>query len=107
MSHERITHAVVRTVSGCPIMGESHAQCFYKAAETGLPMSNKAIDQGFMTSNGRYVTRDEAYYIAHAANQIDHDPGHLLFSEMLWSPASGGRHSYCHIRGYLMAPRLG
>jgi hypothetical protein len=28
------------------------------------------VDQGFITSNGRYVGRQEAYFIAEKANQI-------------------------------------
>lgn len=48
----------------------------------------KPSDQGFLTSDGRYVERDEAWTIADAAGQIKRvtctaGPG-KLFSEDMW-----------------------
>ncbi len=42
--------------------------------------------QGFVTSNGRFVQRDEACVIATKADQIKvkTNPAHLLFSEDVW-----------------------
>ena len=48
----------------------------------------RGVDQGFITSTGRYVDREEALRIAIASGQpmIDHPSRHdrLLFSEDLW-----------------------
>ena len=43
-------------------------------------------DQGFVTSYGRYVNREEAWKIAHDAGQILHNGNHhgLLYSEDLY-----------------------
>lgn len=101
---ERITHAVVLTAErGWPVLGKSHADCFMKGDATGLRMSSRAMDQGFMTSKGKFATRSDAYFLAFWAGQIDEDPGGILFSEMLWSPKSGGRQSYSEVFGYLPA----
>lgn len=43
-------------------------------------------DQGFLTSDGRWVDREEGLTIAIAANQIikKHPPESILFSEDMW-----------------------
>ena len=43
-------------------------------------------DQGFVTSTGRFVGRQEAMEIARAANQLIHEPyqPNCLFSEDVW-----------------------
>lgn len=43
-------------------------------------------DQGFVTSTGRYVSREEACIIARQAGQIKNKtcPEHVLFSEDVW-----------------------
>lgn len=56
-----------------------HAMC-----EMGLPNSSHEV-QGFLTSEGRFVTRLEAMAIATNAEQvITKDPLKILFSEDLW-----------------------
>lgn len=44
--------------------------------------------QGFLTSLGRYVSREEACKIARAAGQLEHrvktEPAHMLFTEDIW-----------------------
>lgn len=99
---ERITHAAVLTKKGWPILGRSHAECFRLANHTGIKMSQSALDQGFMTSNGRYVDRGEAYRLALKENQINRAPGGVLFSEMLWSRSDGGQFNYDSIKGYYL-----
>jgi hypothetical protein len=44
------------------------------------------VDQGFLTSAGRYVTREEAMLIARARGQLIGQPRvpHMLFSEDVW-----------------------
>lgn len=44
-------------------------------------------NQGFVTSTGRYVDRDEAFAIVKAANQImiKHGNSRTLYSEDLWN----------------------
>ena len=48
---------------------------------TTIPPAN----QGFLTSEGKFVNRVEAFYIAHRAGQIGAKDGEpRLFSEDLW-----------------------
>lgn len=54
-------------------------------------VSNKALDQGFYTSKGRFVSREEAYEIAVNCGQVKDDSLYLengvhkiLFSEDLY-----------------------
>ncbi len=49
----------------------------------GKPGRIPEHDQGFVTSSGRFVERDEAARIAYAAGQID-APKAGLFSEDVW-----------------------
>lgn len=97
---ETIQHAAVKTKDESGFLkGKCHADCFRAGAELGLAMSSRAICQGFVTSSGRYVDREEAARIAHAAKQID-EPHRILFSEDLWSERSGGRYDYDKDTGY-------
>jgi len=62
-----------------------HHHCIELAAkQLGKSVSNGT--QGFMTSTGRYVLREEALIIAKAANQLlpRHQHPRELFSESLW-----------------------
>lgn len=50
--------------------------------------------QGFVTSNGMFVNREDAMNIAKAAGQIDtNKESTLLFSEDLWTP-TGDKANY-------------
>lgn len=100
---ELIKHAAVKSLNGDMILlGKCHAECFQQGFHSGIKMSKKAHDQGFITSNGRFVSRSEACLIAIGTGQITQIEGSytLLFSEELWSEESGGRFNYCYIRGY-------
>ena len=84
---------------GYPICGRRHSDC-YKIIEKltnrkledikeFLPNSN--LDNGFMTSTGRYITRSEAWDIAEQNNQISigyeaskSEDGSILISENLY-----------------------
>lgn len=99
---EVIRHAAVKSVDGWIFLGKSHAECFGKAHYIGIKMSKKADDQGFVTSEGRFVSRGEAAVIAIDADQVDRDIK-ILFSEDLWSRQEGGFHNYDEIKGYVLS----
>lgn len=94
---EVIKHAAVKSVGGMIFLGKSHRDCFHQAHYVDVVMSPKALDQGFFTSHGRYVDREEAAAIAVAAGQVDPQVK-ILFSEDLWL---GGIHKYDSIKGYI------
>lgn len=64
-----------------PQPARHHHLIFEVARLIGRPVSPD--EQGFLTSAGRYVDRDDAYLIAASAGQVDFEPRHL-FSEDLW-----------------------
>lgn len=97
---ETITHAAVKTIFGWPILGKCHADCFHKGDFTGIEMSGRFLDQGFITNLGRYVGREEAFNIAFDAGQIDSEEGGVLCSEDLWSERHGGKYQYDYVKGY-------
>lgn len=97
---EEIKHAAVKTECGLIMLGKSHADCIHKAHHTGLKASQGARAQGFMTSKGRYVEREEAAKIAVKAKQVNPNID-FLFSEDLWSKHSGGSYEYDYVKGYI------
>lgn len=99
--NEMILHAAVKSIDGNIFIGKQHADCFQKAHYLKIKMSPKAEDQGFMTSEGRYVTRSEAAKIAMEAGQI-HKETQLLFSEDLWCPTYNGEYDYSELKGYYL-----
>lgn len=63
----------------------------FRHSDVMLAIDSAGIEQGFLTSTGRFVGRGEAYAIAKAASQLlpDDRPGHTptpgtLYSEDLW-----------------------
>lgn len=102
---EKIVHAAVKDVNGFVVVGKCHADCFYSGRNMGLLMSPKTEDQGFMTSHGRYVDREEAATIAKKAGQVKDGEraggsGKLtyLISEDIWYQRE--RFEYNQTRGY-------
>lgn len=97
---EEIKHAAVKAVGGFICIGKCHADCIYQGYNMGLKMSGRSAAQGFMTSKGRFVKRDEAAKIAKLAKQIIKDGRrkvtHLL-SEDIWYRRDI---IYCPVRGY-------
>lgn len=102
LDKELIKHAAVKSLDGFIFIGKSHADCFHKASHVKVKMSQKADDQGFLTSHGRYVYRGEAARIAVASGQVGSSIK-ILFSEELWSPTDNGKHVYDEIKGYVEA----
>lgn len=101
MSDERILHAAVKTESGQIIFGKQHADCFAKAHYMNIKMSKKREDQGFLTSNGRYVDRVKGAQIAFDSGQTDRHEK-ILFSENLWCDLYNAKHVYDELRGYVL-----
>ena len=62
-------------------IGYRHCDIFYRFKET---VSRNPKDQGFYTSKGRFVSREEALLIAKNANQINGDVLNRLYSENLY-----------------------
>lgn len=84
---ERIVSAAV-TYAGIIFtlpMPARHPQIVHNMSACDLPQGGS---QGFLTSTGRYVTRQEAWDIAENANQLmpcaPTGPKGTLFSEDLW-----------------------
>lgn len=96
---ERILHAAVKDKNGTIFTGKCHSDCFRNIAFTGFQRSQKPEDQGFVTDKGRFVERGVAAKIAFRAGQIK-EAKSLLYSEDLWSEASGGKFKYHPSRGY-------
>lgn len=97
---EEIRHAAVKSECGKFILlGKRHADCFEQGFYTGIKMSQRADDQGFVTSQGRYATRKQAAHLAKKAKQVK-DTVVVLFSEDLWCEKDGGAYHYDNIKGY-------
>lgn len=99
---EIIKHAAVRSKCGNRIfLGKQHADCFYQADNIGVETSTYSADQGFVTSRGRYVNREEGARIAAAAGQIKNKKQTVLCSEDIWCPKYNGEWSYDSVTGYV------
>ena len=64
-----------------------HASILYATGIAGMPKEVRfGMCQGFVTSDGRFVSREEAFQIAAEAGQIveHHGPDGMLFSEDVW-----------------------
>jgi len=78
---EHIVAAAVRaTLTGDVFLGDWHAEAAMLAHEHGLFIDD--YDDGFWTSAGRFVTRDQASMIARRARQGDVLPGQLDAGEV-------------------------
>jgi hypothetical protein len=68
---EGVGKAALRTSKGDVIEGNTHGDAFEKYQEK-YPDDNtyKGIDQGFVTTNGRFVDREEAFKLATEAKQF-------------------------------------
>jgi hypothetical protein len=101
-----IAHACVKTEQGNLIHGKTHADCFHYARSINVKMSSKAIHQGFVTNEGKYVDRTEAYLIAQKAGQIKYDcdqnVAKILFSEDLYHEKHNGLCDYINGTGYVL-----
>ena len=65
-----------------------HASCIQKGGEV---LAGAGTIQGFVTTDGEFVTRVEAHRIAYSAGQCIRAPGGAVFtSEEIWSRTSDG-----------------
>lgn len=86
---ERIVAAALKFPSGMVVKGPMHALALMKAVDRGLlqdrgvndlddmegySIHDFGIQDGFVTSHGRFVSREDAKQIAAAANQLKSDP---------------------------------
>jgi hypothetical protein len=86
---ERIAHACIRRLDGVIALGRSHCEII-NSSPFGTCKTNNRADQGFVTSEGRFVSRLEAKEIAYKSGQIPLVHYKLinhvgLISENLWS----------------------
>lgn len=84
---ERVERAAILHddhVYSIPRPGRHHNIC-HAMHELGMPIEAQRV-QGFTTSRGRFVDREEGVVIARAAGQIIRKTGpeRLLFSEDMW-----------------------
>lgn len=69
--------AAIRYSDGTLFTGRRHAVCLAKANRMDAP------ETGFVTSKGRFVSREEAAKIAHAAGQISQPIERLESEEVI------------------------
>lgn len=98
---ELIKHASCRAECGFIVIGKHHAQCFAIGRSMGMKMAKGRENQGFMTSKGRWVSREEGGHVAYSSQQIDKTTT-LLFSENMWSDMYSAKHDYDVIKGYIL-----
>jgi hypothetical protein len=83
MTPEYITAAAVKRNDGVIVEDKDHSRCINKSPKGTCV--GKTVEQGFMTSEGRFVNRREAGKIAFCEKQIKNDPkGGVIFSEEIW-----------------------
>lgn len=97
---ELIKHAAVMTDQGWIFIGKSHAQCFDTMRNISIPIPQGSMNQGFVTSHGRFVSRERAMDIALKAEQVSYN-ANFLISEMLWSDRDAGKFNYDSVKGYI------
>lgn len=80
--------AAVKTTDGLIIRGHRHGDCFYSILRRKKQIDKSTDAQGFITSENRFVNRQEAYLLQINAGitSIDMEgyKGKLLFSEDLY-----------------------
>ena len=100
--NETIQHAAIQRPSdGLILLGKHHGKCYWQRPVGEL---HNCL-QGFVTSEGRFVSREEAGVIAFAAGQIDEDPkGAGIFSEDFWCTKQwyNGKYDYDEEKGYIL-----
>jgi len=76
-------HSIIRLLPECP---DYNAKDEESPVNFRQPTDDYEVEQGFLTSTGRFVTREDALQIAIAAGQIDkgHYSDTMLFSEDLY-----------------------
>jgi hypothetical protein len=86
---ERIVQAAMRTPDGKIFSGSAHIFAENNAEAAGVPDADiRRSEDGFLTSHGRFVNRDEAYQIANGTGQIKPEE---YAAEDKWGELSGDR----------------
>ncbi len=80
---EQHEHQPINRERGLTICGLRHHNCFYTASLIGKHLRNKEPEQGFVTNEHRFVSREEAALIAFQAGQVG-ERKEKLYSEDLW-----------------------
>lgn len=94
---ELIKHAAWMRKDGSMAIGKHHGMCLQTSPPDTCLKGRDS--QGFKTSTGRFVDREEAAEIAFKAGQIDEQPS-ILFSEHMWHKVFKGHHEYDKLKGY-------
>jgi len=79
-------HGPTNITSGVVLCGYHHSQIIHQSnvlTNTRIYQMQPYI-QGFLTSENRFVGREEGYFIALKAKQVKQNNDTTLFSEMLW-----------------------
>lgn len=80
--------AAVIATDGSIIRGHRHGDCFQTMRRMGLKPKRDLNAQGFVTSNNRFITREEGRKLQEVAGIKSADPegyrGNTLFSEDLY-----------------------
>lgn len=83
-----ICSAVIGEKDGQKILmrGQRHHNCIHALADMGAKLLDSPAYQGFITSRGRYVTREEGFELQQKAGIQSKDEyrGNRLFSEDLY-----------------------
>lgn len=69
--HERVDTAAIRTPDGKVYTGNSHFEAFERVPEYLREDNRWTPEEGFVTNEGRFVDRGEAFNIANRSRQID------------------------------------
>lgn len=84
---ETVICAAVRTQEGLVIRGHRHADCLQNLRNRGFPVERE-VEQGFVSSKNRFVTREVGRRLQEVAGIPSADPGgyrgDTLFSEDLY-----------------------
>lgn len=78
---ETVACAAIMLSNGLMIAGKRHHNCLAQLKIVGHTSRN-AVEQGFMTTGGRFVNREEAQKIQRAAGIESADPGGYRGSEL-------------------------
>lgn len=90
-----IKYAAIKRSDGVIVTDKHHAECIKKSP---FGTCKAGSLQGFLTSDGRFVERDEAGKIAWEAGQLKSKPKKPFLSEHIWSD---GNCIYDPSEGYL------
>ena len=67
------------------LCGRRHNEIFKLMSDLHIEYDKETVEQGFMTSDDKFVDRRIAVYVARAASQVSQDfSANMLFSEDIW-----------------------